>query len=83
MCVKEKRKEVKEWFKTINIVGVPLNEQELRNAIYSGVFVNATKKVFSNSQNAEMHKWGHYVKGDVKRQEVLKWRSNGYVLVEE
>lgn len=65
-------KEVKEWFKTINIVGVPLNEQELRNAIYSGVFVNAAKKVFSNSQNAEMHKWGHYVKGDVKRQEVLK-----------
>ena len=42
-------KEVKEWFKTINIVGVPLNEQELRNAIYSGVFVNAAKKVFSNS----------------------------------
>ena len=65
-------KEVKEWFKTINIVGVPLNEQELRNAIYSGTFVNAAKKVFSNSQNAEIHKWGHYVKGDVKRQEVLR-----------
>ena len=29
-------KEIKEWFKTINIVGIPLNEQELRNAIYSG-----------------------------------------------
>lgn len=65
-------KEVKEWFKTINIVGVPLNEQELRNAIYSGTFVNAAKRVFSNSQNAEIHKWGHYVKGDVKRQEVLR-----------
>ena len=29
--------EIKEWFKTINIAGVPLNEQELRNAIYSGL----------------------------------------------
>ena len=28
--------EIKEWFKTINIVGVPLNNQELLNAIYSG-----------------------------------------------
>lgn len=64
-------KEIKEWFKTINIVGVPLNEQELLNAIYSGEFVNAAKRVFSNSQNAEIQKWSHYVKGDVKRQDYL------------
>jgi uncharacterized protein with ParB-like and HNH nuclease domain len=31
--------EIKEWFKTINIAGVPLNDQELLNAIYSGSFV--------------------------------------------
>lgn len=70
-------KEIKEWFKTINIVGVPLNEQELLNAIYSGEFVNAAKQVFSNSQNAEVQKWSHYVRGDVKRQDylakALKW----------
>ena len=70
-------KEIKEWFKTINIAGVPLNEQELLNAIFSGEFVNAAKRVFSNSQNAEVQKWSHYVKGDVKRQdylaEALKW----------
>ena len=70
-------KEIKEWFKTINIVGVPLNEQELLNAIFSGEFVNAAKRMFSNSQNAEVQKWSHYVKGDVKRQdylaEALKW----------
>ena len=70
-------KEIKEWFKTINIVGVPLNEQELLNAIFSGEFVNAAKRVFSNSQNAEVQKWSHYAKGDVKRQdylaEALKW----------
>ncbi|MGV8957980.1 DUF262 domain-containing protein [Lactococcus lactis] len=30
--------EIKDWFKTINIAGVPLNNQELLNAIYSGTF---------------------------------------------
>ena len=53
VCEGEER-EVKEWFKTINDCwGFPLNEQELRNAIYSGTFVSAAKRVFSNSQNAE------------------------------
>lgn len=75
-CEGEER-EIKEWFKTINIVGVPLNEQELLNAIYSGEFVNVAKRMFSNSQNAEVQKWSHYIRGDVKRQdylaEALKW----------
>lgn len=74
-------KEIKEWFKTINIVGIPLNEQELLNSIYSGEFVNAAKQVFSNSQNAEVQKWSHYIRGDVKRQdylaEALKWVCGG------
>ncbi len=74
-------KEIKEWFKTINIVGIPLKEQELLNAVYSGTFVNAAKRVFSNSQNAEIQKWSHYVKGDVKRQdylaEALRWICAG------
>jgi len=64
--------EIKEWFQTINIAGVPLNAQELRNAIYSGPFVTAAKAVFSNSQNANQQKWASYVKGDPKRQEVLE-----------
>lgn len=64
--------EITEWFKTINIVGVPLNEQERRNAIYSGPFVTAAKKEYSNSQNALQQKWSHFVKGDPKRQEVLE-----------
>ena len=44
--------EIKEWFNTINIVGVPLNEQERLNAIYSGEFVTLAKEEFSNSQNS-------------------------------
>ena len=38
-----------ELFKTINIAGIPLNDQELLNAIYSWTFVTKAKEVFSNS----------------------------------
>ena len=75
--------EIKEWFKTINIAGVPLVEQELLNAIYSGPFVTAAKEVFSNSGNSEMQKWKCYVAGDEQRQKILetalKWDSGGEV----
>jgi hypothetical protein len=64
-------KEIKDWFRTINISGVELKPQELLNAIYSGPFVTKAKAEFSNSQNANMQKWSWYVKGDPKRQEVL------------
>lgn len=69
--------EIKEWFQTINISGVPLNEQELLNAVYSGPFVTAAKAVFSNTADTRQQKWSAYVKGDIRRQEVLavalKW----------
>lgn len=83
-------REIKEWFETINIAGVPLNHQEINNAVYSGPFVTAAKAEFSNSQNAMQQKWSHYVKGDPKRQlvlaEALSWvaaskdqRIDGYM----
>ena len=69
--------EIKEWFKTINIVGVPLNEQELLNAIYSGPFVTLGKETFSNSGNAMIAMWSAYINGDAKRQDfwhvALEW----------
>lgn len=75
--------EIKEWFKTINIAGVPLNEQELLNAIYSGPFVTKAKEEFSNSKNANIQKWSAYIKGDVNRQEILHtalmWVSKGNI----
>lgn len=71
--------EIKEWFKTINIVGVPLNNQELLNAIYSGTFVTMAREEFSNSQNSNVQKWSAYIRGDVNRQDylmaALKWVS--------
>ena len=75
--------EIKEWFKTINIAGIPLNEQELLNAIYSGPFVSRAKEEFSNSANAKLQKWKAYVKGNEKRQEILRaaldWVSRGEI----
>lgn len=73
--------EIKEWFKTINIAGVPLNHQELLNAVYSGPFVTAAKEVFSNSQSAKVQMWSAYVAGAVNRQDflatALDWVSRG------
>ena len=75
--------EIKEWFKTINIAGIPLNHQEELNAIYSGPFVSACKAEFSNSQNANIQKWESYVKGPANRQQflatALEWVSKGNV----
>ena len=73
--------EIKEWFKTINIAGVPLNNQELLNAVYSGPFVTLGKEEFSNTQNANIQKWSAYIKGSANRQEFLEraldWVSKG------
>ena len=63
--------EIKDWFRTINIVGIPLNHQEISNAVYSGPFVTKAKEEFSNSQNANVQKWSAYIKGDVLRQDFL------------
>lgn len=75
--------EIKEWFKTINIAGVPLNNQELLNAVYSGPFVTLGKEEFSNSQNANIQKWSAYVSGSANRQEFLEcaldWVSKGNI----
>ncbi len=64
--------EIKEWFRTINIAGIPLNAQEISNAIYSGSFVTAAKAEFSNSQNSNLQMWTAYIKGNVQRQEILQ-----------
>ena len=75
--------EIKEWFKTINIVGLPLEEQEILNAVYCGPFVTKAKEVFSNSQNANINKWAAFLRGNVKRQAylhtALEWVSRGEV----
>ena len=75
--------QIKEWFKTINIAGVPLVPQELLNAIYSGPFVTLGKEEFSNSQNSNIQKWSAYIKGSANRQaffeRALDWVSKGNI----
>jgi hypothetical protein len=75
--------EIKEWFRTINIAGVPLNNQELLNAVYSGPFVTLAKEVFSNSRNSNIQKWSAYVSGSANRQDFLEraldWVSRGHI----
>ena len=76
--------EIKQWFRTINIVGIPLNSQEQNNAIFSGPFVTLGKEEFSNSQNANIQKWGAYIKGSAIRQAFLEraldWVSKGKII---
>ncbi|MBR4218727.1 MAG: DUF262 domain-containing protein [Bacteroidales bacterium] len=75
--------EIKDWFQTVNIPGVNLNNQEKLNAIYSGPFVSKLKEEFSNSENANIQKWKCYVKGSANRQDflerALQWVSQGNV----
>ncbi len=75
--------EIKAWFETINIVGIPLNRQELLNAIYSGPFVTKAKEEFSNSQNAHIQRWSAYIMGSANRQDFLEtaldWVSHGEI----
>lgn len=75
--------EIKRWFETINIVGIPLNRQEMLNAIYSGPFVTKAKEVFSNTSNANVQMWSTYINGSVNRQDylntALSWASKGNI----
>ncbi len=73
--------EIKSWFNIINIKGVPINDQEVRNAIYSGPFVTKAKVVFSNNTNPLNDKWLAYINATINRQELLQtaldWVSHG------
>ena len=75
-------KEIKDWFRTINIVGIPLNQQEILNAVYSGPFVTKAKEEFSNSNNTNINKWSCFIPGTAKRQDylatALDWVSRGH-----
>ena len=68
-----------EWFKTINIAGEKLTEQELRNAVYHGAWVSDAKRHFSKNNCLAYNLGKEYLSGAVNRQEYLettiKWIS--------
>ena len=61
-----------EWFKTINIAGKPLNEQEINNAVYAGPFVSDAKRHFSKSNCGAYRLGRDLVNGTPIRQDFLK-----------
>lgn len=69
-----------EWFKTINIAGEKLTDQELLNAIYSGSWVSDVKRFFSRTNCVAYGLGGDYMSGSPIRQDYLettiKWISN-------
>ena len=72
-----------EWFKTINIAGEKLTNQELRNAVYVGEWLTDAKRYFSKKNCAAYNIGKDYIKGAPERQEYLetaiKWISDGNI----
>ena len=69
------------WFKTINIAGQKLTNQELHNAVYAGTWVTDAKRYFSRHRSPASGLGGDYLSGEAIRQKhletVIKWINNG------
>lgn len=72
-----------DWFRTINIAGEKLTDQELRNAVYAGSWTADAKKYFSKSQCAAYQLSSNYIVGSPIRQDYLEtaisWISDGNI----
>jgi len=72
-----------EWFKTINIAGERLTDQELRNAVYAGPWLSDAKRYFSKTDCAAYNIGGDYLVGTAIRQDylqtVITWIANGEI----
>lgn len=70
-----------DWFRTINIAGEVLTEQERRNAVYTGPWLTHAKSIFSKTNCAAYGLSNKYVPGRPIRQELLEkalmWKSGG------
>ena len=66
-----------EWFRTINIAGLKLTDQELRNAQYTGEWLTDAKRHFSKNNCPGYNLGKDYINGDCDRQAyleiALKW----------
>lgn len=60
------------WFRTINIAGERLTDQELRNAVYTGPWHTSAKRYFSKTGCAGKALSDKYVKAKCIRQELLE-----------
>jgi len=82
VCKGNKREKL-DWFRIVNIAGVKLTDQELRNAVYHGPWVSDAKRYFSRQNGPAHGLGGGYMRGDAKRQEyletVIDWISGGNI----
>lgn len=76
-------KEKLDWFRIVNIAGIKLTDQELRNTVYTGVWLTNAKSIFSKSNCAAYLLSKDYLIGSPIRQEILEtalsWISNGEI----
>ena len=72
-----KSSEILDWFKVINIAGLKLSNQEMRNVSYTGSWLADAKKYFSKTNGAAYNLAGKYLNGTANRQDylemALKW----------
>ena len=72
-----------DWFRTINIAGEKLTEQELLNINYTGEWLSHAKRLFSKTNCNAVKIGDKYVKGSAIRQEILEtaldWISKGNI----
>lgn len=72
-----------DWFKTINIAGEKLTDQELRNAVYAGSWLADAKRYFSKTGCPAYSIGEDYLTGSPIRQDyleaVISWISNGEI----
>lgn len=65
-----------EWFKTINIAGEKLTDQELLNAVYTGPWLTWAKTHFSKSNCPAYGLASNYLEGSPIRQDYLETALN-------
>ncbi|OFZ32328.1 MAG: HNH endonuclease, partial [Bacteroidetes bacterium RIFCSPHIGHO2_02_FULL_44_7] len=72
-----------DWFRTINIAGKPLTDQELKNAVYAGSWVSDAKRYFSKTGCVAYQIGQDYLDGLPIRQDYLEtaidWISDGNI----
>jgi len=75
--------EILDWFKIINIAGMELTAQELRNTAYAGIWLSDAKRHFSKTNCAAYGMASGYMKGSPIRQDYLEtaidWISGGHI----
>jgi hypothetical protein len=81
-CSGEKSEKLS-WFRTVNIAGEPLTNQELKNAVFAGPWVTDAKRYFSKKAGPAFGLASDYLKGDPQRQKYLEtaidWISEGNI----